>query len=73
MTQKPLMVIRREFIDQLQSLISTSPLPFCIIEPILTSTLQVIAQEMARQEREEMLSYRKQMEGLNNEEIPDNK
>lgn len=67
--KKPLLVARKEFADNLLTLVQHTELPLCIIEPIIKDMLQLVYQEIAKQEKAEFQSYEQQLRNSHNEEI----
>lgn len=60
--EKPVMVMRREFINNLASLINQSGLALLIIEPILRDALNDVNNHLKNEEKLEFEAYKNSLE-----------
>ena len=71
--EKPLLLVREEFIEGLADLINQSRLPFIIIEPILNNFLENTRAGIQQQLSEEKKKYEKYLqENRENEKSDEN-
>lgn len=64
--QKPITMVRNEFITELTALINDSGLPAFIIEPILKDTLYDVRIAAQRQAEADEKNYRKALKSMKN-------
>ena len=60
--QKPIALVRQEFIENLVKLINESGLPLMVIQPILKDMLEDVSRGMQREYEQAKASYTKALE-----------
>lgn len=61
MTQKPMSVARKEFMDEVVKLVNESGLPLFVVEPILKELHGVVQMEAENQYQKEKEAYEKML------------
>ena len=63
--QKPIMLLREEFIRGLSDLVGNSGMPLFIVEPILRDVLNEVNMELRKQYKLEMAQYEESLRNIN--------